>query len=166
MSKTIPYSNGLEYRTLVSGIIAGSIRSCLECPFEYAKVKLQTGQRPRLQSIYTGFEVLYPRSTLIITSVYVQLDYWRRCTSIMDNKVGTFVASGLTGLFSYWLIWPLEVLKNLTQAEIKGIGSSFSERLRYVYSRYGLRGLYRGVVPGSQGVFVRTGASLSVMLMF
>ena len=40
MSKVIPYSNGLEYRTLAAGVIAGSVRSVLECPFEYAKVKL------------------------------------------------------------------------------------------------------------------------------
>ena len=40
MSKVIPNSNGLEYRTLASGIIAGSMRTIIECPYEYVKVKL------------------------------------------------------------------------------------------------------------------------------
>ena len=76
------------------------------------------------------------------------------------------MASGLTGLLTYWLIWPLEVIKNITQAETRNIGSTFRERIGYVYSRYGLKGLYRGIVPGSQGVFMRSGASISVMLLF
>ena len=36
------YTGGIEYRTLCAGWIAGSVRSLLECPFEYAKVKRQT----------------------------------------------------------------------------------------------------------------------------
>ena len=54
----------------------------------------------------------------------------------------------------------------MTQAETRNIGSTFRERIGYVYSRYGLKGLYRGIVPGSQGVFMRSGASISVMLLF
>ena len=40
----IPCTGGIEWRVLISGIVAGSTRSLLECPFEYAKVKGQTGQ--------------------------------------------------------------------------------------------------------------------------
>ena len=43
MNKAIPYSNGLQYRTVIAALIAGSVRSMLECPFEYTKVRLQTG---------------------------------------------------------------------------------------------------------------------------
>ena len=43
MRKEIPYTFGLEWRTLCSGIMAGSARTLVECPFEYAKVKGQTG---------------------------------------------------------------------------------------------------------------------------
>ena len=38
--RTLPFSGGLEYRTILAGFVAGSIRSILECPFEYAKVRL------------------------------------------------------------------------------------------------------------------------------
>ena len=119
-----------------------------------------------MRDFYKGFTVLYPRSTLIIISFFVQLDYWRRCTNMMEHPVGQFVASGLTGLFAYWLIWPLEVLKNVTQAEAQNVGTTFKERYRYIYSKYGIKGFYRGIIPGSQGIFIRTGASLSIMLLF
>ncbi len=43
MCKEIPYAMGLEWRTLVAGVAGGSARCFIECPFEYAKVKRQTG---------------------------------------------------------------------------------------------------------------------------
>merc|ERR1712228_326005 len=42
MSKEIPFTNGLQARTLAAAFIAGTVRSLLECPFEYTKVRLQT----------------------------------------------------------------------------------------------------------------------------
>ena len=35
----IPYSGGLELRTLTAGFLTGALRTIGECPFEYAKVK-------------------------------------------------------------------------------------------------------------------------------
>lgn len=40
----IPFTFGLEPRVLIAGFAAEFIRSVIECPFEYSKVKLQTGQ--------------------------------------------------------------------------------------------------------------------------
>jgi hypothetical protein len=41
--KEIPLTGGIQYRVLMGGISAGIVRSLVECPFEYAKVKRQTG---------------------------------------------------------------------------------------------------------------------------
>ena len=35
----IPFSGGVAWRVLLGGVAAGTVRSVLECPFEYAKVK-------------------------------------------------------------------------------------------------------------------------------
>ena len=43
MCQKIPLTGGLELRCAVSGWLSGSFRAILECPFEYAKVKRQTG---------------------------------------------------------------------------------------------------------------------------
>ena len=40
MTTKIPFSGGIEWRTFFAGWISGSFRAVLECPFEYAKVKL------------------------------------------------------------------------------------------------------------------------------
>ena len=74
------------------------------------------------------------------------------------------MVSGSAALFSYWLIWPLEVIKNMTQAD-KEKHSSFN-RARLVYLRHGLSGFYRGIGPGSSSIFFRNGSSMIVMLMF
>ena len=39
MTTLVPYCGGLEYRVIASGIIAGTARAVVECPFEYAKVR-------------------------------------------------------------------------------------------------------------------------------
>jgi len=43
LKSTIPWSGGLECRVLAGGVLASSARAFIECPFEYAKVKRQTG---------------------------------------------------------------------------------------------------------------------------
>ena len=48
LCQPIPGMLGLEWRTLLAGIAGGSARSFIECPFEYAKVKRQTGQQWRM----------------------------------------------------------------------------------------------------------------------
>ena len=71
MRQEIPNSGGLELRTVLSGAAAGLVRSILECPFEYVKVRRMTGQPWHLSSLYKGFSTLAPRSTLIMTSYFV-----------------------------------------------------------------------------------------------
>ena len=39
MMAKIPLAGGLEVRVVAAGIISGTVRSLMECPFEYAKVK-------------------------------------------------------------------------------------------------------------------------------
>ena len=43
MCQSIPLTGGIELRTFCAGWMSGSFRAMLECPFEYAKVKRQTG---------------------------------------------------------------------------------------------------------------------------
>lgn len=71
--------------------------------------------------------------------------------------------SGGAAMAGFWLIWPLEVLKNLAQAENKVAGSTTKERALYIYRTQGIMGFYRGILPGSQSVFLRNGAAMIVM---
>ena len=44
LTKKIPYTGGLEVRTIYASLISGVARAVAENPFEYAKVKQQTKQ--------------------------------------------------------------------------------------------------------------------------
>lgn len=66
---------GVQKRALIGGMFAGIVRSVLECPFEYVKVRRMTGQSWNYSKLYTGFSTLAPRSTLVLTSFFVQVDH-------------------------------------------------------------------------------------------
>ena len=44
MQTAIPFTHGIEVRVIGAAIFAASARAFVECPFEYAKVRGQTGQ--------------------------------------------------------------------------------------------------------------------------
>lgn len=60
-------------------------------------------------------------------------------------------------------MWPFELLKNLAQAENNLHGTSSMERAKYIYNNQGLKGFYRGILPGSKSIFLRNGAAMAVM---
>lgn len=159
MRKTIPFTGGLEYRTVAAGWASGSFRALLECPFEYAKVRRQTGQSWVLSEVYKGFPNVYPRGVGIMGGYFIQIDSWRRHTNAMSTKLGQFIVSGMSAMFCYWVIWPFEVLKNLAQAGTANVGTTSMQRAQYIMRTYGPLGFYRGILPGSQSVFLRNGAS-------
>ena len=116
-----------------------------------------------MKDIFKGFSTQYPRSTFMMTFYFCQVDSLRRHTSLFDSKLGQFIASGGSACTGFLLIWPLEVLKNLTQAETKGIGNTNLEKARYIIRTQGVAGFYRGFIPGGQSVFLRNGAAMIVM---
>ena len=65
---------------------------------------------------------------------------------------------------AFWIVWPFEYLKNLAQAENKDIGATTIERAKLIFKTQGIRGFYRGILPGSQSIFLRNGASMVIMM--
>ena len=51
----------------------------------------------------------------------------------MNYKLGQFFVTGGAACSAMFSVWPLEVLKNLNQAETKGVGNTSIERAKYVY---------------------------------
>ena len=94
---------------------------------------------------------------------FCQVDSFRRHTNLFDSKLGQFFVSGWSACFGFFVIWPLEVLKNMNQAETKGVGNTTYERAQYVYRTHGIAGFYRGFIPGGKSVFLRNGAAMIVM---
>ena len=66
----------------------------------------------------------------------------------MSTKFGQFMVAAIAGCTAWTSVWPYEVIKNLAQAETKGVGNTNLQRFKYVYRTYGMAGFYRGVLPG------------------
>lgn len=91
------------------------------------------------------------------------MDLARKHTNLFNYPAGQFLVAGTASVTAWGLVWPLEVLKNLTQAETKGVGVTTLDKARYIMRNHGLKGFYRGFVPGSQSVFFRSGAAMIAM---
>jgi solute carrier family 25 carnitine/acylcarnitine transporter 20/29 len=88
MKTIVPYTGGMQLRVPVSAFFAGSVRAIVECPFEFAKVKRQTGQTWKLADGYKGFFMLYPRAVGVLMIFFLQFDSIRRKTNLLDYKAG------------------------------------------------------------------------------
>lgn len=161
----IPGSGGLAYATVVSGFCGASARAVIEQPIEYAKVKRQTGQTWRVMEAYQGFGVQLPRTAGLMTFIFVEVDYVRRWSGgeILKKPLGQFCCWGCCSMFAFWIIWPLETLKNQVQAGTKVDGIEQPTLRQRIQSLGGFTGLYRGIVPGSISVFLRNGCAAVVM---
>jgi solute carrier family 25 (mitochondrial carnitine/acylcarnitine transporter), member 20/29 len=88
MTSAIPLTGGLQPRVIAAGVMASTARALVECPFEFAKVKRQTGQTYTLREAYTGFGVLYLRTGGLMTSYFIMIDTIRRKTNAFNYKLG------------------------------------------------------------------------------
>lgn len=116
-----------------------------------------------MNEIYRGFSACWPRGVGMMTIYFSMVDSIRRRTNLWDHKSGQFLVSGGSALFAFLCIWPLEVLKNLDQAGNKTAGNTMKERINFILKTQGVRGFYRGFVPGGQSVFLRNGSAMIVM---
>lgn len=163
MRREIPGLYGIQYRVVGGGLVASFARSVVECPFEYAKVKRQTGQTWQFNHAYHGFGVLYTRTTILMTTFFMFIDSFRRHTELMGSHGGNFIVSSVSATLAWLIVWPFENLKNQIQADTVGVGSTWGGRFRWMLKAHGLAGLYRGMVPGIICVSTRNGAAMVAM---
>ena len=163
MCRKIPYTGGIEYWIIAGSLTSSTIRCILETPFEYAKVRWQIGLNWQITKIFTGFVSNYPWNIGLMGTFFVTIDSVRWHTDIMKTKFGQFMASGSAALLAWWVIWPFDVIKSQIQAGTEGTGKTWMDHSRYMLKEYGVRGLYRGILPGSLSVFTRNGASFVMM---
>lgn len=161
----IPLSGGLAYTTVISGMCGASARAFIEQPIEYAKVKRQTGQVWYVREAYQGFFMQLPRTVGMMTFIFSGVDSVRRWSggAALKHPLGQFCTWGGVSMLGFWVIWPLETLKNQVQAGTAVNGSTdvtLRQRIAYLG---GPLGLYRGILPGSISVFLRNGTAAIVM---
>jgi len=94
LSKQIPFTLGLEPRVILAGLVSSAARATIETPFEYAKVKGQTGQIWHFKDAYTGYGANLMKCSGMLTSYFIMVDIIRRNTTAFDRKSTQFITSG------------------------------------------------------------------------
>ncbi len=181
LTRPIPFTGGLSPALLVGGLAAGTARAVVETPFELAKVRYQTGggvlyrmsgspvpfefAAGQLGELYTGAGATWARGTLMLTSFFVLCDYSERAAPELMSRplLGGFLKGGVCATLAWAVAWPLEVAKNKKQgAGAQVTGRSTLAIVRQLAASDGLRGLYRGFLPGALRSFVANGAGMAV----
>lgn len=75
--------------------------------------------------MYSGVLPLYLRTTGLMTTYFICLDSFRRHTNLMDSFWGHFIVASISASIAWTIIWPLENLKNVVQAETTEAGKGF-----------------------------------------
>jgi len=112
LGKEIPMMGGIEGRTLLGGVAAGTLRACIETPFEFAKVRKQTGQDWNYRDCYKGFSAMLPRTVGLLVSFCCMLHMVRKKTELMNTPTGQFFTTGFMAMSAWWFVWPFEFVKN------------------------------------------------------
>ena len=101
----------------------------------------------------------------MLTSIFVMVDVSRRKTEgrLLKHPAGQFLTWGTCSMLGFWIIWPLETLKNQIQAGMVIDGTSKPTLRQRIQFLGGPLGLYRGILPGSMSVFLRNGTAAVVM---
>lgn len=161
--QTLPCTGGLQARVVLASIAAGSARAIIECPFEYVKVMMQVGKRWVWQDVFKGFAAIWARDVPLFIVALGLIDTMKRKTTAMESYPGIFAGTGLCAVAAWAAVWPLETIKNQIQTGDHAI--SLRKQLAHTF-RPGKNGafmLYRGMVPGMVGIFLRTGAAFASM---
>lgn len=88
--------------------------------------------------MYLGMGEIYPRATGLITLFFMQVEWCRKNTNLFATPFGQFMVSGVASTTAWAMVWPFEVLKNLTQAETKNVGSTTMERAKFIMKTHGV----------------------------
>ena len=163
LKQTIPFTGGIQYRVILGGMFAGLGRAIIECPVEYAKVRRQTNQNWVVRDVYTGLSAQLPRTVGLLTFYYIMVDSLRRNTDFFKSKVGSFLCGGISATLSFCIVWPFETIKNHIQSGREKGG--FYENINTA-KKLGVKGLYRGMLPGALSIFSRSGVAFMAMSWF
>lgn len=168
---------GMEPRVFVAALVSSTARTVIETPLELLKVRRQTGQgwlppsepgagvAKSLRTLYTGLGVSWVRTVLSLGGFFVLVDHAERHHRELVNApgVGPFIKGGVCATLAWWLAWPAETLKNRTQSGFSAAAAAATPSPLSLVAR--VRGVYRGIGPGTMRSVVANGAAVTVFTL-
>jgi len=161
--KEIPYTGGLQYRVLLAGLASSTARTFIETPLELVKVRRQLNQTWKVSELMNGFTVTWLRTVGLMCTFFVLVDSAERHVPwLIDQPViGPFFKGGVCATLSWWIIWPFESVKSQIQGKTEG-PRHILPRIAWCVKNYGIKSLFRGILPGSYRSLIANGASMAV----
>jgi solute carrier family 25 carnitine/acylcarnitine transporter 20/29 len=180
LAEPIPGTGGMRASVLLAGLASGVARSVIETPLAHIKVRQQTGLDWRIEQrhggsfaqhslrqireLYRGSVPTLYRSCTMLGTFFVLNDSAARHLPGLNSMtvLGPFVKGGVCASVGWVAAWPFEVVKNRVQADnVKNhANKSVHQLLRQIVREEGVRGLFRGILPGLSKSFVSNGAAM------
>jgi len=119
----------------------------------------------QLKECYTGVGATWGRATVMLTAFFVLCDQSERAAPDVMSRplLGGFIKGGICATMAWGVSWPLEVVKS----KVQGVeahrfkGQSMWTILAHTARNEGLRGLYRGFLPGAMRSFAANGVGMA-----
>ena len=175
LTTPLPLLGDLQPRVLLAGVFAGTVRTLIETPLEYLKVRRQTGgalpswsaaaRSPlsTLSTLYrTGFGVMWARTSGVLMVFFSLVDSMERHTPalVATPLLGPFLKGSVAATAAWVAVWPLEVVKTQMQGGVGEVGGSTRARAAALWREGGVRAFYRGVGPGALRGLIAKGCSM------
>ena len=176
LAAPLPGLNGMNLSVVVGSVTASTARTLVETPFELAKVRKQTGGTFRsaagvfslkqISELYTGAFATWGRATMMLTTFFVLCDQAQRTAPELMSRpiLGGFIKGGACATIAWGVAWPVEVVKSKVQGveAARYQGQSTVSILQQIARTEGLKGLYRGFLPGAIRSCLANGVGMAV----
>jgi len=153
---------GLQLRVLAAGACATTARAVIETPLELIKVRRQLSLTTPIhpKALFTGFSLTWSRLYVALGGFFCLVDHCERHYPWLFSipVYGSFIKGAVCATAAWWVAWPLEVVKNRYQSSLHA-GNSL-QILVGVVKEGGIRGLYRGILPGTARSVIGNGSAL------
>lgn len=140
---------------LIAGFIGGIGRGLVEGPFEYIKVRRIIQSKWKLNEIFSGSGATIFRNSFLFCSFSLYLDISKQ---LFPNGLNSFITGAVCANLAWLTIWPLDVVKSLSQSG-KYVEKSYFYLLKDVFKT---GALYRGLLPGLLRSTIANGSSMVV----
>lgn len=158
-SKTLVDSQvlGIDSRIYLAGICSGIARAVIECPLEVAKIRRQVGESWRFRGLFKGFGANLTRNVPLLTLFFAFVDLSKRID--ISAQWRPFITGSVCSTLAWTVVWPFDVIKSRIQAE-SGYKGSIYHVFLLQYRTFGIRGFFRGYLPGATRSLIANGLSM------
>ena len=178
-----PISRVNLWTSLISGAIAGGISHTITSPLERLKIiqQIQISKSPKYTGVFSSLNTIYTEEgirglfkgngTNVIRVIpnsaiqFMSFDGYKHAISSLDYPnvmVRTMIAGGLTGITSTVICYPLDLTRSILSIQPHSIKRGIVDILSSIIRKDGIRGLYRGLLSTSVGIFPYVSINMTV----